>query len=741
VTDPVPKLFGYASAFGAAAGETLSFHVSGERVDRYTAELVRLRHGCDAPGSPGLRETQIESTVDGIYPATHHEARTGSSIQVIDPEGHLIPETELAFGVVIWATMPALARPQGILGAWSEDERAGYALYVERGQLVLAIGDGTDASTVRLRAELRPRTWYAVTGGWSAASHSGWLRQECCDRLAMSRLGEATIADARGPIHSQPATRAPFRIAALSRRSGSDWTAVSTFNGKLEAPWVASTRTGAVTRAAWDFGRSLRGDGLLLDQVVDSSEHRLHGVTVNQPTRGVTGHNWTGTADSYLVAPDEYGAIHFHEDDLADLEWPTAFELAIEPELQSGAYAMRLRGDGCEEHIPFFVTPAGRGRRQQVAVLFPTGSYLAYANDRLPLDAAGAELLIGHVPVLHDDDLDLQRHYDFGHSCYETHADGSGVVFSSRRRPIINMRPRYRGWFMADAPWQFPADLMLVDWLDEHGVRWDALTDEDLHHDGLTALEPYRVVITGSHPEYVSRRELDALTDYVSGGGRLMYLGGNGFYWLVSYHPERPYVMEVRRSENGSRPHMAPPGEQLHATSGERCGLWRNKGRAPQVLTGVGFAGEGFDRSAHYERLPDSFDPRAAFIFEGVGSDELIGDCGIVGGGAAGAEIDRYDEALGSDPAALLLASSVGHSDDYQRASEELLETPPTTGGSRDPELRADLVYSRLPGGGAVFSTGSIAWTGSLSHSCYDNHVSKITGNVLDRFLDPAPLP
>ena len=42
--------------------------------------------------------------------------------------------------------------------------------------------------------------------------------------------------------------------------------------------------------------------------------------------------------------------------------------------------------------------------------------------------------------------------------------------------------------------------------------------------------------------------------------------------------------------------------------------------------------------------------------------------------------------------------------------------------------------------GGAVFTTGSIAWVCSLSHNGYKNNVSRITGNVLRRFLDPAPL-
>jgi N,N-dimethylformamidase len=44
------------------------------------------------------------------------------------------------------------------------------------------------------------------------------------------------------------------------------------------------------------------------------------------------------------------------------------------------------------------------------------------------------------------------------------------------------------------------------------------------------------------------------------------------------------------------------------------------------------------------------------------------------------------------------------------------------------------------PNGGAVFSTSSIAWAGALSHNGYQNNVSRLTENVIRRFLDPAPL-
>ena len=49
------------------------------------------------------------------------------------------------------------------------------------------------------------------------------------------------------------------------------------------------------------------------------------------------------------------------------------------------------------------------------------------------------------------------------------------------------------------------------------------------------------------------------------------------------------------------------------------------------------------------------------------------------------------------------------------------------------------MVFFEVPGGGAVFSTGSISYAGALAHNDYDNEIARITGNVLGRFLDPEP--
>jgi N,N-dimethylformamidase len=63
----------------------------------------------------------------------------------------------------------------------------------------------------------------------------------------------------------------------------------------------------------------------------------------------------------------------------------------------------------------------------------------------------------------------------------------------------------------------------------------------------------------------------------------------------------------------------------------------------------------------------------------------------------------------------------------------------PAMSGDENPMVRADMVFLEAPMGGAVFSTGSVAWATSLCHHNYENNVSRITENVFTRFLDPEP--
>ena len=347
-------------------------------------------------------------------------------------------------------------------------------------------------------------------------------------------------------------------------------------------------------------------------------------------------------------------------------------------------------------------------------------------------------MLTGHLSALKPEDVFLQEHPEYGLSFYDTHSDGSGVCHSSRLRPILNMRPGYTNAWIGEggsAPWQFNADLHIVDWLDAIGEAVDVITDEDLHAEGLGLLSRYRVVLTGTHPEYHSTAMLDAIEAWLRRGGRLMYLGGNGFYWRIAFHRETQGVIELRRAEDGIRDWQAEPGEYYHAFSGEYGGLWRRLGRPPQALVGVGMAVQGFDVCGHFERTPESRDPRVAFVFEGV-EGEIIGDFGVVGGGCAGLELDRHDEALGSPPGCIVLARSANLTPLYFPGPEEVDNVTADLAAPLNARARGDMVFFSNPAGGAVFSASSIAWAGSLGWNGHDNPVSRITANVLRRFLD-----
>ena len=54
-----------------------------------------------------------------------------------------------------------------------------------------------------------------------------------------------------------------------------------------------------------------------------------------------------------------------------------------------------------------------------------------------------------------------------------------------------------------------PADTHLTGWLDRMGIAYDVVTDHDLHEKGVDILSHYKVVMTGTHPEYHTANTLD----------------------------------------------------------------------------------------------------------------------------------------------------------------------------------------------------------------------------------------
>jgi len=753
----VLKIIGYPDRYSVAPGETIAFKLSVEEGDWFDARLVRVVHGDCNPEGPGLKFIHVPTAIDGRHPGRRQRIDAGS-FMVVDPMPALAQDA-LTFFAMIWPTRPKLA-DQTILAQWGARREAGFRIGLsEGGRLSVTLGDGAGATaTLSTDQPMLERQWYFVRVAIDPAARQVMLDQRPLQPYAQTDgAGNFSGIAAAAPR----AVDGPLYLAGCPEADG---TVGRHFDGKIDGPMLLSgihsaedhqallrdppdAALAAAIIARWDFSKEIPSTG-----AVDIGGGGHHGRLVHLPARGMKGWNWTGEEHSWTRKPAHYGAIHFHSDDLYDAAWETSLALSIPEDLSSGAYALHVscgKSDAAstrEDYLAFFVrpprSPARRKNRPPVLLLAPTCSYMAYANHAEHITARLAERQMGRLLTFGHADLWMYDHQEVGASLYDSHIDGSGICYSSRLRPNLNMSPRYHSWLGGHGSglYQYNADTHLFDWLDHRGVDYDVITDEDLHEEGFELLRDYRVIITGTHPEYHSTPMWDAMKAWIDGGGRLMYMGGNGWYWRIAFHPELPGVIEVRRAEDGIRTWAAEPGEYHHSFTGEYGGIWRRIGRAPNVICGVGFIAQGFDVSSYYRRGPDADNPRASFIFEGV-SEEIIGDFGLIGGGAAGIELDCITTVLGSPPNMLRLASSENHSPMILLVNEEFGVVPPNLGGDQNERVKADLAFGETPSGGALFATSSIAWCGSLSHNNYENNVSRITWNVLKRFIDPTPFP
>lgn len=735
------RIMGYADRISLQPGDTVGIKASCIGATHYRADIVHLLSPNSGMGASEFREVVVDTPANGTYPGREQKMHAGS-VGVVPRKRALEGLTSFTLQLYVWPTTPK-KRPQGLAGLWSE-AGTGFGLFLDAaGAGEVRIGGFRLSSGVAMLE----RRWYLLAASFDAASGQVRLWQEPI--YDKSFHAEPKVA-VEGKAGASPADAgAPFVFAAWRKGEAEAPTSwghllfAGHFNGRIDRPRLARKaldRAGIQALAAgmlpsgleeeilgfWDFSKDISGEKL-----ADLSPNRLDGETVNMPTRAVTGHNWTGAEMNWTKAPDQYGAVHFHDDDIYDVGWRTDFSFTVPEGLRSGYYAARLVADEAKFYVPFFVRPKKGTANGRVALLASTATYTVYANNRARFLSMRTELYQGRLSMMDDVDLLQLEFPEMGVSTYDRHTDGSGVSLGSRLRPVTNWKPHGRLW-------NYCCDLFIVDWLEQSGLAYDVITDEDLHEEGQDLLRPYNVVITGSHPEYWSLEMLDALDGYQRQGGRHMYMGGNGFYWRIAYHPTKPGLIEVRRSEDGVRAWDARVGEYYHAFTGEYGGLWRRQGRAPQVATGVGFIAQGFDASSYYRRTADSRDPRVAFMFEGV-EEEIIGDFGVLQGGAAGLEIDCADFALGTPPHALVVARSENHSNTYLLVAEEVNLPNGAMDAVQNPAIHADLTFFETPNGGAVFSTGSIAWSGSLPINGFDNNVARLTTNVLKRFADPRP--
>jgi N,N-dimethylformamidase len=588
------KILGYADSWAIAPGETLSVMVSTYGPVRYRADLVRVICGDDDPDHGLFREEEIEAPFSGEYPGRLQPIDAGSyAVVPSSPElGALESFTVQAW---IWPTTPHKGE-QALLARWDDDLALGFALMIDdTGALAIRVGDGSGNSVEISTGEpLATRRWYLVSGSYDALTGELKVCQEPLN--ADHENHRVASATSQVEINALAKSNSPLMFAALPMRlSTGKAGSQSHYNGKIDRPRLAAGALSSAERSvmawdprphernpqvigAWDFSRDIGGS-----VISDVGPNALHGNTVNLPSRGCKGYNWSGTEQNWRHAPQEYGAIHFHDDDLYDAGWDTDFEYIVPADLRSGVYAVRLKTDDDESYLPFFVRPPRGTTTSKLAFLVSTVTYMAYSNYQWALHQRFCEVTESSWTTLERGDVFMQEHKEVGLSTYDTHSDGSGVRYASRLRPVLNMAPKAHLW-------NFNADTHILVWLENQGIEYDVITDEDLHEEGAALLDGYQAVLTGTHPEYFTTPMWDGMRAYLAREGRLVYLGGNGFIWRCALSSEMPGVLELRRPEDGIRYRDEEPGEYYLEFTGEYGGLWRRLGMAPQALVGVGTA-------------------------------------------------------------------------------------------------------------------------------------------------------
>ena len=718
---PLPgfDLQGYPSSLVCHPGDTLGLHLSGTGTS--AVEVVRLIHGDPRPGGPGYVENSVAWHDEDVVDLHLQDIDFGSYVRIPLKLPSAI-EQGLTFAAWI---LPTLLRPgwNAIASIWEPDDLC-FGLFSAEKTLVGAVSpEGRTVEWVSAKEFVYIGEWQFVAMVFDPASGRASLYQRF-----MSDHPRATP-------HKMVASHQPVGVSSLHRSSGTlllgalgpvhngqtgHW---AHFNGRLSSPILAPRALTEEELWSLSEGKSLQGPvigawdmsrHISTDRVEDVSGHGNRGVAVNMPARAVTGPGYARVVryvreGSYSRRPQDYDAIHLHEDDLDDASWNVATEVEVPRETRSGIYAFKAKTEVEDIRIPFVVS--ADPPLERLVVLLPTFTWTAYASNRSPYSFTRDGFL------------------DTGNSFYNVHSDGSPVYYVSRRRPTRTHDPR--AGFEQRGAHKVTANLYLIDWLEHEGYDYDVITDDDLHNRGADVLGTCHCLVVGSHPEYWSPEMLDAFVTYLKGGGRVLYMGSEFLLWVATPDPKRPYIMEVRKSEGGDYhpPKMRPRGESEHSSVPVLGGAWAERGRHARNIVGVQVAAQAWfdvalsDQAPGFHRTSNSWKPDYAWIFEGVDEDP-IGGYGLNLGSAAWMEMDA---ALSSEwlPGSRREVLARATNSDFW---SPLAEVP-----------AADISVLVHHNGAAVFSIGSMTWTGSLSHNDYRNGVSRVTGNVIERCL-AAPL-
>tara|TARA_B100001996_G_scaffold110167_1_gene83344 strand:+ start:187 stop:2325 length:2139 start_codon:yes stop_codon:yes gene_type:complete len=701
-------LIGYCDRLSVRPNEEISFKVSSECKSDFNATLYRSFSSDPNPNGPRIQEEKAENFFSSKSFKSIKQNYFPGSYAISSEKLKINTQNSFKINVSFLSTLQNKAKQYLF-----EIDRL--CIYIDENYQVSCNFYGQNIS---LPNKISIRNWYKIQLEFNALKKSVTLSQSDVNKQFTEVKNQTVIKNTPERIDGK----------VILAASGKEVKISNFFNGKIENPsvFIENTKNKFEPLVKWDLSKSIP-----TSIIKDSSGHKIDLKTINFPTRGVTGSKWDGSEMSWKHCPEHYTAIHFHEDDIYDFEWETSFTFKVPKGIPSGIYVMRISCEKYEDNIPFFVCPPKKQVTSNLCVIIPTFTYTVYGNHARPdYNDSWQE----KIKKWNAYPYNPSSFKSYGLSTYNFHSDGSGICHASYLRPLLNLKVGYLTFGASDCSGlrHFQADSHLVSWLNNKDIKFDILTDEEVHNERYEVLKNYKTIMTTSHPEYHTKETLAAFHEYTGEGGNLIYLGGNGFYWKVCLHEENNKIIEIRRAEDGIRAWASEPGEYYNAFDGSYGGLWRRNGIPPQKLTGVGFSAQGQFTGSYY--LRKNYDKEFNWVFKGI-NENKIGNFGLSGGGAAGFELDRVDYKLGTPENCKILASSEGHDSDYVLVPEEHLTHLTTVPGEPLKSLlRADMVYFENTNGGKVFSTGSITFCGSLPYNNFKNNISTLLGNILDNF-------
>ena len=310
----VGRILGYVDKWSVRPGDTLRVAASTE-APRFEAELVRLRRGGPRPGRRDVFSFDVVDTpLSGSYDGKLHELHPGS-FAVTEEGAHLGESGTVSLSAWIYPTLPQRGRPQGIVSYRDPEAGRGIGLYLTAdGALAVRFTDAAgDEHQARVTAPCDAMRWYRVAATVDLGAGSVALEQMPLRRWGIDPSAESTTTTLDAAVDLPPAGRLCIGAGAAGfDPEGTRPFAIDGFNGKIDGPAVLAD---GVPVAEWDLSV-----GPETKVVTDSSPRGNHAALVNGGTRAVTGHDWDGTELDFRRAPAQYGAIHFHDDDLLEAD-------------------------------------------------------------------------------------------------------------------------------------------------------------------------------------------------------------------------------------------------------------------------------------------------------------------------------------------------------------------------------------------------------------------------------------